>query len=156
MDFDRVVTLLRALAAEDVEYALVGGVALGLHGLIRATEDVDLFVRPTHENIEKLRRALRAVWNDPDIEQITERDLGGEYPTVRYGPPDGSMVIDLIGRLGEAVSFDDLDVEHRTLDGADVKLATPRTLYHMKRDTVRPIDHADAAALRAKFGLDEG
>ena len=34
------------------------GMALNIHGLVRATEDVDLFVRPDRENIERLRTAV--------------------------------------------------------------------------------------------------
>ena len=41
MDFDPLLKVLRALHLERVDYILVGGVALGLHGLIRATEGVD-------------------------------------------------------------------------------------------------------------------
>ena len=41
------------------------------------------------------------------------------------------------------------------VEGIKVPVATPATLYRMKKDTVRPIDRADAAALREKFGLGE-
>jgi hypothetical protein len=42
-----------------------------------------------------------------------------------------------------------------TIEGVPVRVATPATLYRMKKDTVRPIDRADAAALRDKFRLAE-
>jgi hypothetical protein len=45
MDYDDLLLLLRALHGHDVEYVLVGGVAMNLHGIARSTEDVDLFVR---------------------------------------------------------------------------------------------------------------
>jgi hypothetical protein len=48
-----------------------------------------------------------------------------------------------------------LEAELTTVDDTPLMLATPQTLYRMKRDTVRPIDRADAAALREKFGLDD-
>jgi hypothetical protein len=38
MDFDTLLDLLRALAREGVDYVLVGGVALNVHGIVRATE----------------------------------------------------------------------------------------------------------------------
>ena len=37
-----------------------------------------------------------------------------------------------------------------------VRIATPRALYRMKRDTVRPIDRADADALRRRFAIEDG
>jgi len=138
-----------------VDYVVVGGVAMNLHGLIRATEDLDIFVRPDPDNISRLRDALKRVWNDPDIDQITADDLCGDYPAVRYGPPEGALYLDIITRLGEATAFDDLNVEVKDAQGIPVRLATPKTLYRMKKDTVRPIDHSDAHALRVAFKLGE-
>ncbi len=124
---------------------------------MRATEDLDLFVRPTPENIDKLRHALRQVWADPEIEHITTEDLCGEYPAVRYGPPEGALYLDILTRIGERATFDDLEVETRDVEGAPVHVVSPRTLYWLKKDTVRPIDKADALALARAFDLgDEG
>ena len=39
--------LLAAFAAAQVEYAVVGGVAVNFHGYLRATNDLDIFMRPT-------------------------------------------------------------------------------------------------------------
>lgn len=154
MDFEKFLELLGALEREHVDYVLVGAVALGLHGLVRATQDIDVFVRPSEENISRLRRALASVWDDPDIAQITTADLAGDYPTIRYGPPGEEFVVDFISRLGSMFSFDDLEAHTITVEGVPVRVATPATLYRMKRDTARPIDRADAAALRQKFGMD--
>lgn len=155
MDFDRFLDVLRALAREKVDYVLVGGVALNLHGIVRATEDSGLFIQPDGANVERLRRALASVWNDPDIAQINADDLGGAYPTIRYGAPDGGLVIDLLARLGSAFTFDDVKAQTIQVEGVPVRIATPATLYRMKKDTIRPIDRADAAALREKFNLSE-
>lgn len=155
MDFDKFLDLLRALARERVDYVLVGAVALGLHGIVRTTEDVDLFIRPESENVERLKSALRSLWDDDDIAEITARDLAGDYPTIRYGPPGEGFVIDLLSRLGSAFRFDDLEAQTISLEGVPVRVATPTTLYRMKKETIRPIDRADAAALREKFDIKE-
>lgn len=155
IDLDRLLALVRALNREGVEYAVVGAVALGLHGLARATEDMDLFVRPTPDNIARLRRAMSTVWSDPDIDAITAGDLAGDYPTIRYGPPDGSLTLDLLARLGEQFGYDDIETTMVELEGEPVRAATPRMLYVMKRDTLRPLDQADAAALRRTFDLED-
>ena len=154
IDFDRLLVLLRALNREGVEYVVVGAVALGLHGLARATEDMDLFVRPTLDNVAGLKRALSVVWSDPEIETIDASQLAGEYPVVRYGPPDGAFTLDILARLGERFAFDDIEAGVVELEGEPVRVATPRMLYVMKRDTVRPLDRADAAALRRTFGFE--
>ena len=115
----------------------------------------DLFVRPTADNVARLRRALSAVWSDPDIDAIVASDLAGDYPTIRYGPPDGSFTLDLLSRLGERFSYEDIETATVELEGESVRAATPRMLDVMKRDTLRPLDRADAAALRRTFDIED-
>ena len=155
MDFDKVIAVFRALDQCEVRYVLVGGVAVNLHGLGRTTQDLDLFLETDAENVRRLKQALSAVFEDPSIEEISARDLAGKYPTVRYVPPDQAFVIDLLGRLGEAFGFGDLEATDMQVEGVRVRVATPATLYRMKKDTLRPIDRMDAEALRRKFGLEE-
>jgi len=146
--------LFAALRDEDVDYVLVGALAMDVLGLGRFTEDIDLFVRPTPENIERLRHALHRVWQDPSINEITAGDLAGDYPAVQYIAPDGTP-IDILARLGEAFQFADMEATVYSYGDVDVKVATPQTLYRMKRDTVRLRDKADAQVLKEKFGLKE-
>jgi Nucleotidyl transferase AbiEii toxin, Type IV TA system len=155
MQFDEVMRILASFEREQLEYVLVGGAALNVHGLIRTTEDVDVFIRPTAENVERLRRALRAVYNDPNVDEISTEDLLGDYPAVRYYPPEGELFLDILTRLGEFASFDDIEAQEVVWKGIKVRIASPRALYWMKKDTVRPIDRSDAQRLRERFGLDE-
>lgn len=150
--------VLRAFESAGLEYVLIGAAAMGFHGLVRATEDLDLFIRATPENIEKLRSALRATYErDPNIDQISAADLLGEYPAVRYVPPTGDLYFDVMTRLGDMASFETVDAEIKEEDGIRIRVATPLALYRMKKGTIRSLDHADAAALRKRFGLkDEG
>lgn len=154
MDFGRFLDVLRALERAKVDYVLVGGVAVNLHGIIRATEDVDLFVRPEPANIERLKSALRSLWDDPEIDEIRPEDFS-TYPTLRYGPPGEEILIDVLTRLGTAFSFDDMEAETLEVEGVAVRVATPETLVRMKRGTPRAIDAADAAALARLFGIQE-
>ena len=52
--------ILAAFAAHDVDYLVVGGYAVGVHGRPRYTKDLDLWVRPTDENLARVRAALQA------------------------------------------------------------------------------------------------
>jgi len=155
MEPGRILQFLQALEREKVEYVLVGAVALSVQGIVRATQAIDIFVRPEPDNVERLKRALRAVWDDPEIDGIQFADLAGEYPAIRYGPPDGDLVIDLMTRLGEAYQFEDLKAETIPWEGVHVRVATPETLYRMKKGTIRPQDQADAANLRLRFNIQE-
>lgn len=147
--------ILAAFEEEGVRYLVFGGAAMNLHGLPRFTEDLDVFVEPTRENVEAVKRALRRVYDDPSIEEISADDLVGEYPAVQYVPPEGDFHVDILTRLGEAFRFEDLEPDETTLEGVKVRLVSPRTLFRMKKDTVRPKDRLDADGLRAKYGFEE-
>ena len=153
MTGEALLPLFHALDEHGVEYVVVGALAINLLGLPRATVDADLFVRPTEENVERLRRAMRAVWDDPELETLSADELAGEYAVVRYGLPEGSEVqyVDLIGHLGEAFHFKDLRTQVVEVAGVPIRVATPATLIQMKRDTLRPQDQVDAARLRERF-----
>ena len=99
--------------------------------------------------------ALRRVFNDDAIDEITAEDMLGEYPAVQYVPPTGGLHLDLLTRLGEAFAFSDLEVERMPLGDLMVSVVTARTLYRMKRDTVRLKDRADAALLKERFGIED-
>jgi hypothetical protein len=152
--YDRLADVLRALGEEAVEYVLFGGQAVNAHGIMRFTGDIDLFVEPSAENVERLRRALRRVWADPDIDDILADDLAGEYAVVRYGTPD-DFAIDLTARIGDVFAYRDVEWQVQEVAGVPARVATPRMLYRMKKDTVRPHDRADAAELKRKFGLED-
>jgi hypothetical protein len=157
MDRDELLRVLRAFEAEGLEYVLIGATAMGFHGLVRATEDIDLIVRATPENLTRLRRSLQTAYpDDPHIEQIRDADLLGEYPSVRYYPPTGDLFLDVMTRLGDSASYDTVEAEIKEIDGIRVRVATPAALFRLKRDTIRPLDHQDAAALARRFHLKEG
>jgi hypothetical protein len=130
VDRDEIVRVLRAFEDAGLEYVLIGATAMGLHGLVRATEDVDLFIRATAENIERLRTALRDAYDgDPHIDEISTADLLGDFDTV--------------------------EAETRDIAGTLVRVATPQALYRLKRDTVRAKDREDAATLKQRFALED-
>lgn len=52
--------LIKLLNAHRVEYIIIGAQAVGAHGYIRATKDIDILINPTIENIEQVRAALEA------------------------------------------------------------------------------------------------
>jgi hypothetical protein len=156
VDFQEAMRILAALAREEVRYVLIGSMAMAAQGLIRATRDIDFFVSPDPDNVERLRRALKSVFDgDVNVDRITAADLGGDYPAIEYTPPHGFYSIDILARLGEAFRFEDLEWEELSVEGIPVRVATPRMLYRMKKDTLRPLDKLDAEALRERFGLRE-
>ncbi len=155
MNFDAVKRVLAAFEAERVEYVVFGAAAINLLGLARATEDLDVFIAASPENIERLKTALRSVFDDPHIDEIKAEDLLGDYPSVQYVPPEGTFYIDILARLGEVYRFDNIASQRVDFDGLKVNVATPAMLYEMKKGTVRPKDWGDAETLRRRFNLGE-
>jgi hypothetical protein len=153
VDYEATKRVLAALEHHEVRYVVFGAAALNLHGLARFTEDLDLFVAPERENIERLKRALRSVFDDAHIDEISADDLLGEYPALQYVPPEATFHIDILVRLGDAFRFDDLEAVRMPFEDLTVSVASPATLYRMKRDTVRLKDRADAELLKERFKL---
>ena len=69
--------LVAALNAAQIEYVIVGGLAVGAHGVVRATRDLDLVAAPDQRNIDRLAESLQA--------------LGGEHPI--EGPLTGAALV---------------------------------------------------------------
>jgi len=60
MDFQKdFEDLCVSLNGHNVEYVIVGGYALAFHGAPRFTGDLDIFVRPTEDNVSKLLAGLK-------------------------------------------------------------------------------------------------
>lgn len=146
--------LFRALSEERVRYALFGGLAVAANGLSRATKDVDLFLDSDPENVRAAVRALKTVFADPDLDEITPEELAN-YGLVRYGVAEFDFVIDLTQRIGEMFSFSDLETTEIEFLGVKVPVVTPRTLIRMKRETGRPQDQLDVVRLRERFGIED-
>ena len=156
MEREEILRVLRAFEEVGLEYVLIGAAAMGIHGVVRATEDLDLFIRATADNVDRLKRAFRRVYNnDPNIDEISAGDLLGDYPAARYYPPSGDLYFEVMTRLGQAASFESVESIVKEVEGIQVKLATPRALFELKRNTVRPLDHRDAEALRQEFDLED-
>lgn len=151
MDAAITFAVLRALAKRGVRFKVVGGVALNVIGLPRATQDLDIFVDPQPENVALLREALHDVFDDPSIDEISAEDLAGAYPAIQYVPPGSGFHIDILSRLGQAFDYAGIEAELRDVDGIPVPVATPHMLFRMKCDTVRMQDRADAERLRRHF-----
>jgi hypothetical protein len=156
VDHDEIIRVLREFEDVGLEYVLIGATAMGFHGVVRGTEDIDLFIRATAENVERLKVALRKAYDDdPHIDEISSADLLGDYPAVRYFPPTGDLYFDVLTRLGESASFETVDAEIKEVQGTKVRVATPLALYRLKKRTILIQDKVDATLLRERFNLED-
>jgi hypothetical protein len=85
-----------------VEFLIVGAHALAAHGLVRATKDLDVWVRPTPANAAKIIEALRRF--GAPLQDLTPADLS--EPGVVFQIGVEPVRIDLLTEI-DGVSFDD-------------------------------------------------
>ena len=118
---------LRLLNANRVDYLLVGGYAVGLHGYPRATVDLDVWIRTTADNAERVLRALREFGFDlPELEPTLFTD---PRSIVRFGVPPFRIEVmtsidgvEFEGCRAQAVEFDLDDVRVPVISLADLKI----------------------------------
>ena len=96
------VDLLRAFAAADVRFLIVGAYALAHHGRPRATGDLDVWVDATPDNAARVMEAL-AAFGAP-LQEVTREDFSRPGIVFQIGVPPGriDIVTDLTG-----VSFEE-------------------------------------------------
>ena len=144
--FDKFLKIIDALEKEKVDYILIGGFAMVLYGMPRATQDIDIFIKCREENIERLQRALYSVFNNKNVFEITFSELQN-YPVIRYGAEEGYYV-DILADIGTAFSFEDLMFEELNVEGHKIKIASVESLYKLKENTLRAIDKSDLLFLK--------
>jgi hypothetical protein len=138
--------MLSALSAEGAEYLLIGAYAMAVHGVPRATGDIDVWVRPSPENADRVLRAL-ARFGAP-LGDLRAADLAGEGTVFQVGVAPNR--IDVITAI-DGVTFDEAwsHRETRAIDGVTLSVIGRDDLIRNKRATGRARDRADAEQLEA-------
>jgi predicted nucleotidyltransferase len=152
--------LLERLREADVDFILVGGLAVNAWGYLRATRDIDLVPDPSPENLARLDTLLVALGGKVEVgDRLLESSAIRTF--LRTG--DRTLVltdlgrIDVLQRLPQVPSFRALD-ERATevdLEGLVVKVCSLDDLLAMKRSSDRPRDRDDLEALEAARDGDE-
>ena len=139
--------LLSTFLASDVEFLLVGGHAVGAHGLPRATDDLDVWVRPSLENAQRVYVAL-AKFGAP-LRNVTPTDFAKDDTIYQIGLPP--LRVDVLTGI-EGVQFDTAWPRRAFVQvGAlSVPLIGREDLLTNKRAAGRPQDLADVARLEAQ------
>ncbi|MCW5550057.1 MAG: hypothetical protein KIT44_13925 [Opitutaceae bacterium] len=135
---------LRSLNRHEVKYLIVGGYAVGYHGFVRATGDLDVFVGISAANADRLIAAFRDFGFD--VPELTAAVFLEEGRIVRLGvPPLRLEVMNAISGVAFAECYDRRIEE--TIDGVRINFIDRDSLLANKRAAGRPKDLADVAAL---------
>jgi predicted nucleotidyltransferase len=147
--------LLRRLADADVDFVVVGGLALNAWGVIRGTKDVDVVVSPEIENLRQV--AAIAVEANGHVQQ-GEALLGSQF-SIAAALADGAQVaietdlgrLDVIQGLDGVPTFEELRSRATEAEilGSQVWVCSLDDLKSMKRAAGRTRDLADLEDLEA-------
>lgn len=140
------VEMLSALCAAGAEFLVVGAHALAAHGAPRATGDLDIWVRATPDNADRVLEALRQ-FGAPLLD-LTKADLVS--PDVVFQIGLAPSRIDLLTSI-TGVEFDRAwpNRIHVTIGELTVPVLGRNDFIANKEATGRPRDLLDVALLQA-------
>jgi predicted nucleotidyltransferase len=139
--------MLSALRAEQVEFLIVGSYAVAAHGSARATEDIDIWVRPSAENAGRVMRALMRF--GAPTSSLKAQDFQSEDLIFQMGAPP--CRIDILTTI-EAVGFDEAwsQRDEVAVEGESLPVISLEHLLINKRAVGRHKDLADVERLERK------
>ena len=162
----KTVDLLQALSSNGVDFVLVGGMAVQLHGYSRMTYDIDLVLSMIDANLTRFidiakQFGLAPVIRVP-IDSLKNASLIDEWHREKgmlafalREPAIAGSVIDVLVRPDVSYERLNTDAVEGQLFGCTVKIASIEHLLEMKRIANRPKDLLDITALeKIKLGED--
>lgn len=120
--------LVRALVAADVEFVLVGGLAVSWYCDGREADDMDLLVNPTRENAQRIHTALYSVnhtghdpesFAKPGVQAPLKRQFYAELLTSPIGGPSFATIAE--------------SAEPAQLNGVPIRVASAAMLIRLKQ-----------------------
>ncbi len=134
--------ILFELTAAGAEFIVVGAFAVAAHGNPRATGDIDIWVRPTRDNAERVLRALRAF--GAPLFDLSIDDLVDEQTVFQIGV--APVRIDILAGI-DGVVFEDAWTRRVIADlgSATAPVLSLADLAANKRAAGRPKDLVDLA-----------
>ena len=158
--------LLRTLREHEVEFVIIGAFALGFHGVVRGTKDVDVVPDPSQANIARLWKALLKL----DAKPVEHAEFRPEELPVAFslegllGGGNWALVtragrLDVMQWVPGVDSYDELRaravMEELPEIGRPIWIAGRDDLIAMKQEAGRPQDLIDLQALRMAEGMEE-
>ena len=144
--------LLRSLRDAEVEFIVIGGIAVAAHSVVRATEDLDVVPKPDADNLSRLldlleqrdARLLLRPQRSVDA-RVRRAVLNGRNLTVTTELGD----LDVVQRLPGVPSYADLEADAMLVElhGVPFRVCSREHLLTMKRARGSALDQADIERL---------
>jgi len=155
-------SLLRVLTEHDVEFVVIGGLAVAAHGYVRATKDLDIVPRPDAANRRRLFKALRTLDAEPlELGDFASAELPVAFTAAALDGGGNWALrtthgrIDVMQWVAEGDDYNRLSTNALVVDLPDVgqvMFAGFDDLVAMKDAADRPEDRVDLARLREAKG----
>jgi len=146
--------ILRRFSEEEIKYIIIGGVAAILHGVPRATFDLDIVLDFSEENVKKFVKILKDFNLLPTV-PIDPRDLSDEKKRQEWKVKKNAKVINFRDpddnyRLDVAIIYDFKKIKKINLKIEEIKIPVvdKQTLIKLKTDAGRDIDLRDIKNLK--------
>ena len=148
---DRWIEVCKLLNSYNADYIVIGGVAVGLHGYVRATKDIDILVP---RNVENTRRVLEALSKLPwgIAKEMDPREVDQNPITIVGDDPR----VDIL-KAAQSVNYKVAEGSKVTTSvaGTIVPYASINDLIQSKIGTDRPKDEQDILELKQALARDE-
>lgn len=140
--------LLGVLAEAGVQFVLVGGLAVTLQGYVRFTEDVDLLIGSSRENVARLLDSL-SDYGEGFSRELLVDDFTDEEGAIRIVEETEQCQLDVFTRMSGR-TYEDVvrDADVFKLGTHQIYYASKNSLIGWKEKSVREKDRLDALALR--------
>lgn len=136
------------LNKHDVEYILIGGVAVGFHGFPRSTADIDFWYNPTDENFVRILRAL----TDYGVDTSSLKDLVFNRDKTFLRIPQLGFRTEFLPQIPGLKSFSQAkrNALQTEIDGTSVFILGYDDLIKNKETLNRKIDQLDVEELKKR------
>jgi predicted nucleotidyltransferase len=149
--------ILAELTQEGVDFLIIGGIAVGYHGHVRATKDVDVVPKPEEQNYKRLAAALERL--EAQVEGADEFDpaeLPDPFDPSALAERGNWVLYTRLGRLdimqwqGDEPLWEKLAKAAITdhISDLPVRMVDYEDLLSLKEDAARPEDLIDVERLR--------
>jgi len=139
---------LSSMQRQEVRYMLIGGLAINFHGVIRNTQDMDIWLAPTNENRDLFYKVLLDLeYTEEEISEYKNEDFTTFFKCEIGETPH---TIDCLTIVHTTINFDDAEkvmIKHDIGNGTILNVVDYDFLRRMKIVTHRMQDWADVAKL---------
>lgn len=159
--------IFQRLQEENFEYLVVGGIAVNLHGYVRATVDLDIMILLSEENIKKFVKVIKSMGYKPkvpvELEDFISKENRKKWVEEKnmkvfsvYNPKNESEHVDILVQH----NLDFLEAYKKRVvydvESINIPVASIPDLVKLKELADRVIDRSDILALKKIMKLKGG